>query len=71
MRIFDYDNFRLTLNKHEILLIPEFLKVMESDSSKDKKEAFKIFTYCYLLVDWQSPYAAFSEEEKQFLLQPN
>lgn len=65
MKIFEYKDYTLTLNTAEILLIPEFKAVMDSDKTKDKKNAFKIFTYGYLLIDWNSPFREYSDEDKK------
>jgi hypothetical protein len=65
MKIFEYKNFQLSLNIPEILLIPEFKEVLDSDKSKDKTFAFKIFTYGYLLLDWNSPFREYSDEDRK------
>lgn len=65
IKIFTLDNNKLQLNHSEILLVKEFREVMESDKSRDKKAAYRLFHYVYLLCDWQSPYFEYKEEEKQ------
>ena len=65
MKIFEYKNFELSIHLPEILLIPEFKKVLDSDKSKDKKKAFQIFTYGYLLLDWNSPFREYSDEDRK------
>ena len=62
MQIFNYENFELTLNMPEILLVKEFKEVVESDTSKDKRWAFKVFTYVWLSLDWRSPFVNYTEE---------
>lgn len=74
MKIFLYDGISSTLelNCPEILLTKEFAKLIEDDRNKcseDKKgklkiKAFKEFTYMFLMIDWESPYADYSEQEK-------
>jgi hypothetical protein len=64
MKIFEYDNFNLTLAMPEILLVSEFKAVVDSDKSKDKQKAFRIFQYCFLLKDFRSPYKDYSEAER-------
>ena len=65
MKIFEYKNFELSLHLPEILLIPEFKAVLDSDKSKDKKKAFQIYTYGYLLMDWNSPFREYSDEDRK------
>lgn len=65
MKLFIYENFKLTLNEAEILLIKEFKDIWESDKSKNKEKAFKYFSYLYLLLDLQSPFADFSDKDKE------
>ncbi len=74
MNIFLYDNanHKLMLNEPEILLIKEFSKLMDNDRNKCKEDpkgnqklrAFREFTYIYLMIDWQSHYAQFSEQDR-------
>jgi hypothetical protein len=74
MTIFQYDNVshKLELNEPEILLINEFEALMENERNKCKDDpkgihklrAFREFTYMYLMLDWQSHYAQFSEQER-------
>lgn len=71
---FNYDNIsgQVTLDKPEILLIPEFKKLIQPDRNKCKEDktgkkmlrAFKEFTYIYLCLHWQSPFADFVEMDK-------
>jgi hypothetical protein len=39
----------------------------EDKEGKYKLRAFREFTYIYLALDWQSPYADFSEQERHQL----
>lgn len=64
MKFFEYKDFKLYLNTPELLLIPEFKKLLDVDKSKDKSKAFKQFTYIYLMKDWKSPYIDFEESER-------
>lgn len=64
MRIFEYNNFSLSLNMPEILLVPEFRAIIEHDKSKAKDKAFRMFTYAYLLLDFRSPFKDYTEEER-------
>lgn len=54
----------LELNQPEILLIKEFKDLFERDSSKGKAKSFREFTYIYLMIDWKSPYAEYSDMER-------
>lgn len=74
MKIFVYENHQLQLNKEEIALVKEFAEVLSikfnSGEAGDKEgrkrlRAWKIFTYVYLVYDWQSPYSEFSNKEKR------
>jgi len=62
MKFFDYENHKLTLVDHHILLIKEFADIMNSDDTEDKTHAFKLFQYGYLMCDWQSPYVDFEND---------
>lgn len=74
MTIFQYDNVshKLVLNEPTILLIKEFGALMDEGRNKCKDDpngnhklrAFREFTYIYLMLDWQSHYAQFSEQER-------
>lgn len=65
MKLFKYENYQLSLNSEEVLLIPEFKKLMERDRTKNKKKAFAEFTYIYLMLDWNSPFREYSDAEKE------
>lgn len=74
VRIFQYNNANgsVELNTPEILLVTEFSALMKNARNicpEDKKGDFKLrafreFTYIYLALDWQSPYADFPEQER-------
>lgn len=74
IKIFQYNNANGTveLNTPEIILTDEFRELMSDErniSSSDKsgrfkERAFREFTYIYLALDWQSPYADFPAQEK-------
>ena len=74
MTIFTYDQVRmeLILNEPEVLLIKEFSALWSNERNITKKDpkginktrAFREFTYMYLMLDWQSHYAEFSEYER-------
>lgn len=72
--IFLYDNAvcRLSLNNPEILLVKEFSELVKKERNICKEDptgesasrAFREFTYIYLAIDWKSPYADYSEQER-------
>ena len=74
IKIFQYNDQlgQVELATPEIILISEFNELMndarnicESDKTgKQKLRAFREFTYIYLAIDWQSPYADFSPGER-------
>lgn len=64
IKLFNYDNYKLTLNTPELLLIEEFCVVLDKDKTADKSKAFKVFQYVFLTEDWSSPYADYGEKEK-------
>lgn len=74
MTIFTYDQVRmeLILNEPEILLVKEFSElwsnernIIKTDSKGiNKTRTFREFTYMYLMIDWQSHYAEFTEYER-------
>lgn len=74
VKIFQYNNVDgfVELNTPEILLVKEFSALMEDGrnicdddkTGKLKLRAFREFTYIYLALDWQSPYADFDERER-------
>lgn len=72
MNVFLFENQKLTLNKEQILLIPEFATLWDASRNKiegdarglEKKRAFREFTYIFLMYDWGSPYTNFSDKER-------
>jgi len=73
MNLFIYEDYRLELNKPELLLIKEFAELftlkynsgVEGDKDGRKRlKAFRAFTYIYLVYDWKSPYSEYSDKEK-------
>ena len=72
-KYFTYENFQITLNRPELLLIKEFETLMsdefnqckEDETGKDKIKAFKIFKYLFLIYDHSSPYAEQDKATKQ------
>lgn len=72
MKLFIFENQKLTLNKEEVLLIKEFEALWEVGRNKiegdvrgyDRKRATREFTYIYLMYDWESPYKNFSDAER-------
>lgn len=73
MKIFIFENQKLTLNKEEILLVKEFAELWDTNRNKiegdlrgyEKKRAFREFSFIYLMYDWESPYKNFSEIERR------
>lgn len=71
---FSYNNMsgKLELNTPEILLIPEFKALVDEERNKCPEDpngvysllAFKEFSYIYLALHWQSPYADYEEQER-------
>lgn len=71
---FTYNNVSgmVELNEPEILLIKEFSELMDPNRNKTTKDpegkhksrAFREFTYIYLAINWRSPYADYSEQER-------
>lgn len=67
------DDSRLTVNKIEILLVPEFAALWEpvrNKSDRDKNgysrlRAYNEFKYIYLMYDWESPYKTFNEQDRR------
>lgn len=74
MTIFIYDQVRaeLILNEPEILLTKEFAELWNNERNITKTDpkgihkvrAFREFAYMYLMIDWQSHYAEFTEYER-------
>ena len=70
--IFDNSNNRINVNEPEILLIKEFKDICESkrnittiDKTGERRTlAFKELTFIYLMLDWQSPYSDYYEQDR-------
>lgn len=70
--IFDSSRNRINVNVAEILLVSEFSKLWEeqrnitkTDKTGEKRElAFRELTFIYLMLDWQSPYSDYYEQDK-------
>ena len=74
MNIWDYNQKtgRAQLITADLVLIEEFKKLLEPSRNKCDKDpsglehirADREFTYIYLAIDWKSPYADYSNQEK-------
>ena len=74
MNIWDYNQKtgRAQLVTADLVLIEEFKKLLEPSRNKCDKDpsglehirADREFTYIYLAIDWKSPYANYSNQEK-------
>ena len=74
MNIWDYNQKtgRAQLVTADLVLIDEFKKLLEPSRNKCDKDpsglehirADREFTYIYLAIDWKSPYANYSNQEK-------
>lgn len=72
MKVFNFENRELQLNKDELLLVREFADLWEVQRNKmpgdtrggERRLAFQEFTYIYLMYDWDSPYKTFSDSER-------
>ena len=74
MNIWDYNQKtgRACLVTADLVLIEEFKKLLEPSRNKCKEDssglehlrADRDFTYIYLAIDWKSPYANYSNQEK-------
>ena len=74
MNIWDYNQKtgRACLVTADLVLIEEFKKLLEPSRNKCDKDpsglehirADREFTYIYLAIDWKSPYANYSNQEK-------
>jgi len=67
------DNSKITINKAEVLLIPEFALLWEPVRNKSERDkngynrlrAFNEFKYIYLAYDWESPYKGFTDQDRK------
>lgn len=72
-KYFTYRDFKIILNRPELLLVKEFDLIMSDDynkckedkTGKQKLKAFKIFKYIFLLYDMNSPYSEKDFETRQ------
>ena len=74
MNVWDYDQKtgKAVLVTADLVLIDEFKKLLEPSRNKCDEDpsglehirADKEFTYIYLAIDWKSPYANYSNQEK-------
>ena len=74
MNIWDYNQKtgRAQLVTADLVLIDEFRKLLEPSRNKCKEDssglehlrADREFTYIYLAIDWKSPYAGYTNQEK-------
>ena len=74
MKFFIFDNAknRINVNVPEILLIKEFKDLWEAKRNITKNDktgeertlAFKELTFIYLMIDWQSPYSDYYEQDR-------
>lgn len=73
-KMFVYNNQtgEVELNEPEVLLIKEFAALWEVERNKckedptgiERKRAFREFKYIWLMIDWQSFYADYTEQER-------
>lgn len=67
------DNDNLIVNKIDILLVPEFAALWEPSFNRGpgdpngykRFKATRIFKYIKMLLDWESPYKNFSEQDRR------
>lgn len=77
IKIFQYNDQlgQVELATPEVMVVSEFNELMNDERNKcdqdptghKKLRAFREFTYIYLAIDWQSPYADFSAAEKHVM----
>ena len=73
-KYFTYENFEVSLNRPELLLVKEFEDLMSKDFNKckenpkgDKKiKALKVMKYLFLAYDHSSPYSEENSETRKF-----
>ena len=74
MKFFLFNNAtnEIVVNEPEVMLIKEFADLWEPTRNKTKKDpkgekrtrAFRELAYIWLMCDWASPYADYSEQER-------
>lgn len=65
INLFKYDELekQIRLDEAGMILIKEFETLFNRDDSY-KYRAFREFKYIYLMLDWRSPYADYSEQDR-------
>jgi hypothetical protein len=64
MELFDIKGNKVTLNA-QALMIPAFKKLWDRDTSTDKEKALKEISYIVFKLNYNSPYQAYKEEERE------
>lgn len=74
MKFFLFNNAtnEIVVNEPEVMLVKEFADLWEPSRNKTKKDpkgqkrtrAFRELAYIWLMCDWASPYADYSEQER-------
>ena len=64
MGLFDYKDYSVILHPDSVA-IPPFKELWERDKTKTKHQATKELSYVYYVADFKSPYAIYSEYEKE------
>lgn len=64
MKIFNLKDYNIIVEP-EVLLVPEFKVIWDKDKSKHKEEAYKWFTYIFMLTDFSSPYSNLPHNKKE------
>lgn len=67
INLFKYDDLsrEIKIDEPGLLFTKEFETLFERDNTNSYKErAFREFKYIYLMLDWRSPYADYSEQER-------
>ena len=74
MKFFLFNNAtnEIVINEPEVMLVKEFANLWEPSRNKTQKDpkgqkrtrAFRELTYIWLMCDWASPYADYSEQER-------
>jgi len=65
MEVFELKAGRLKIKDANILLIPEFQVLWDSDSSKEKIKVFEMFKFLYLYCDYKSPFNDFNDTKRK------
>lgn len=67
MKLFEIVNNQPVLTP-EILLIPQFKLLWDRDKDTNKDNAKNELAYIYFLLDFQSPYLAYNEDEREEII---